>query len=212
MHLINEIFFLMINRRVAEVMAGTDLPPIIHYKITNSHPEFARDVLRLEVFHQVVQQNECLMASISPTEEELFSFQVHPMVGIAHHYQTLLKRTGIFLYGPIDNASMAREIIMYYQIYLDPVIVTSAEHYLWKCSPEELRRIAAAVGIPTGTDLVEEKRKHDMIAIIDKMAVIKTIADVSKIENCIPPTEASRFLLTVLRPSIDLTWYEKIVL
>lgn len=188
-------------------------PSIICYRITDACPDFAKHVLKDAVYRQAVLQQEVITASIAPEEEELYSFKIHPMFGNVYHYQKLLRRTGYFLVEAIDDSAIAREIIMFYQIYLDPpVVVTSIEHYLWRCDTETFRQKAAIVGFPVGKDLVEVQKKKEFAGPIDKMSVIKAIVDVSGITNCLLPSLASEFLKSVRDPSGYTKWYEKLII
>jgi hypothetical protein len=184
---------------------------IIHFKITGSHPEFARKVLNDKTYKQIFGQKEDLMVSVAPLDQELFSFKTHPMIGNALHYQALLKRTGLFLFSQIDDMNLAREIIMYYQIYLDPVVVTSIEHHLWTCPKAELQRVASINGFPVGEHLADIKRQRAFTDCIERFSVIKAIVDVSGIANCLLPTSGSKFLLTVRSGEGDKHWVDNLI-
>lgn len=188
-------------------------PSIICYKITDACPEFARIVLKDVVYRQAVLQHELITATIAPEEEELGSFKVHPMIGNAYHYQKLLRRASNFLVSAVEDANTAREIIMFYQIYLDPpVIVTSVEHFLWRCSQEELRNVASMVGFPVAAELVAKQAEKNFAVPIDKMSLIKAIVDASEIVNCLVPSPASEFLKSIRNPNGKTKWYESLTL
>jgi len=187
-------------------------PPLIHYKLTGASPEFARSVLKDDIYKQVVLQKEDIMATISPTDGELFSFQVHPMLGNAVHYETLLRRTGHFLAAAAANMETARAIVMFYQIYLEPVVVTSVEHYLWVCTKTELQTVVSKAGFPIGQALLEAQAAAAASPVIDKLAIVKAMVDVGGVHNCLPETDGSKFMLSIRNPAGDTRWYEPIVL
>ena len=183
---------------------------IIHYTITESHPDFSREVLRQATIQEA--RKGSITASIAPMEEELPSFRIHPMLGNPDHYRSLLIRAGHFLIQPLVNPDIVREIVMYYQIYLDPpVIVTAIEHYLWVCPKEELQRIAAIAGFPVGRNLADVQVAKSYLTPIDKISVIKAIVDSAGIRNCLPETDSSRFLVSIRSPMGNSKWCEQIV-
>ena len=183
--------------------------PIIHFRITDSDLAFAKSVLYDDAFKRVRDEKQ-LLVSIAPTEEEEPSFRVHPLYGRTEHFQSFLQRTRVFRLGAYSNERTAVKIVLYYQIYFDPVVVTSIELFLWEHSePIDaiLREIITKMGFPTGKELIDrqvERGFRDPIGIID---FIKAILDASSISNSLNATYGSSFLLSIRSEIGNTKWY-----
>jgi hypothetical protein len=184
--------------------------PIVTFTLTNSDPQFAKKVLYAKVFEQVIGRGENRSISIVPDTLEAENLKMHPMMADTRYYQTLLERMEIFLKSALDDVTM-REIVMYYQIYLDPVVVTSVEHYLWICPQNALSCAAMMAGFPTGIALQKCQIEQNFGKPITKAGVIKAILTASGITNCLPPFEDAVFLLHNLSKNGDKEWHTKVL-
>ncbi|MFA5091093.1 MAG: hypothetical protein WC483_00395 [Candidatus Paceibacterota bacterium] len=152
--------------------------------------------------------------SIAPTDGERASFEVHPIYGDPAHFESLLQRIGIFRRGLCANPRLARKIIMSYRIYLDPVVVTSVELYLWEhVDPidNSFRQVVEKVGFPSGRALEEEQRKRQFLIPIDVVSFIKAILDASGVKNSLEATPSSDFLLSIRSERGDTQWYVDLI-
>lgn len=163
--------------------------------------DFDKRVLTKEAFASA--RRGPVVVTMVVAREELTALRTHPMLADVTAYQSLLSRHHTFTPSAIGDPNLCRAIAMYYQIYLPPVIVTAAEHYLWLLSKSELQSVALSVGIPCGSHLQQLLRQHHCTAKVDLASVIKAIADVSGLINCLPTTDVSRFLLAVRDRSVD---------
>lgn len=190
---------------------GRNLDPnlisdMVSFKLTSTDPQFAKRVLQARVYDRVIEKGEECVISVSPTSIESENLRVHPMMANTYHYKDLLCRADVFLKNSLDDATM-REIVMYYQIYLEPVIITTIEHFLWTCPLETLRGIAQVAGFPTGQELLRLQIEQAFTRSVTKPAVIKAILTASDIVNALPLYEEALFLLRNRSSKGNREWY-----
>lgn len=174
-------------------------PTIIHFCITLDDYGFAKSILLKEPYAELLSIGE-IRLSIALEKHEIPSFRVHPLYGDSRHYMAVLKRAGVFNSLAYDKSVMADRIIKFYQIYLDPVVITSAEVYLWKMfedSKAVVSRIASSLGFPIGAELIQIKSEKRCSAYLDDGVWIKAILEVSGVRNSIRDGIGVEFLLSI---------------
>ena len=170
-------------------------------------PTFARKVLKKDIFDMVYLHNtsESIAFKVSG-EIDVLTFNMHPRTADASIYRKYLNTLTCFEKISQADTELARQIVIAYSLYAEETPYSYYEDWLWETNQEDLRGVAATVGIPTGIALQELKNKHDVRMSITKSDVIAVLLDLEDIAHCLPSGKVCRFLLDIRDKSRPTHW------
>jgi hypothetical protein len=149
--------------------------------------KFGKKVLRPENYKLVYEQKKAISITFGAWGTSgRKAFTSHPRFANAFIYAEHINGLGKFMPILHGDVEVAREIVIAYSLFSDSVKYSIYEDWLWECSPEKLRKVAAYVGFPTGDQLQALKAKFGVKEFVTRVDLIRLLLDLQGIEHCIP--------------------------
>ena len=161
-------------------------------------PNFANKILIPGVYDEIYRQHTEKRYTFYFDEIFIDGLKKHPMMLDVYMLKQIINAMNPPFRMVMNNEDddFVREVIICYRIYdTDTIHFSGPEHYLWRCSLVERRRLAFIAGFPIGEELIKLMGENSFAKKIELKDIIKAMIEVAHLPNSLPPTDGSDFLI-----------------